>query len=116
MCLPSRCPATGQRVTVLRFRCSLFLDTNIYCHILEVTVDGVWIGELDLLTYFYTPLGTTSNYNATANLHSSQITTAPNKPFPACCVNSHSLASASGSGDSSSSRPHIVTVRRISRN
>jgi hypothetical protein len=39
-----------------------------------------WI--LDLLTHLYTPLGTTSNYSAIANLHISQITIAPFKPFP----------------------------------
>jgi hypothetical protein len=31
--------------------------------------------------HLYTRLGTTSNYSATANLHNSQITTAPAKPF-----------------------------------
>jgi hypothetical protein len=35
-----------------------------------------WIGE-----WIYWPLGTTSNYSATANLHSSQITTAPSRLF-----------------------------------
>jgi hypothetical protein len=45
------------------------------------TIDGVSIGELDLLTYFYTPLGTTSDYSIIANLHILQITTAQAKPF-----------------------------------
>jgi hypothetical protein len=37
--------------------------------------------------------------------------------FPACCVlNSLSLVTASNGGDSSASRPRIVTVRQISRN
>jgi hypothetical protein len=76
-----------------------------------VTIDGVWIGELDLLTHLYTPLGTTSMYGAIANLHTSQITTAPAKPFPACCdSNSRSLATACNSGDSSASRTHVDTV------
>jgi hypothetical protein len=44
---------------------------------------GLVNGFIDLL---YTPLGTTSNYSATFNLHTLQITTAPAKPFPACCV------------------------------
>jgi hypothetical protein len=35
---------------------------------------------MDLLTT-YVRLGTKSNYSATANLHSSQITTAPDKTF-----------------------------------
>jgi hypothetical protein len=39
-----------------------------------------WI--LDSLTdHLHTPLGTKSNYSATANLHNSQINTAPAKPF-----------------------------------
>jgi hypothetical protein len=46
-------------------------------------LDGVLIGWIDLLT---TRPGITSNYSATANLHNSQVTTAPTKPFPACCV------------------------------
>jgi hypothetical protein len=57
--------------------------------------------KLDLLT----PLTTTSNYNATADLHTLQITTAPAKPFPAfCALTSRSLATTSNSGDSSASR------------
>jgi hypothetical protein len=36
-------------------------------------MDGVWIGFID---HLYTPLGTTSNYSATANLHTLQITAA----------------------------------------
>jgi hypothetical protein len=43
-------------------------------------VNGLWI---------------TNNYSATANLHNSQITTAPAKSFPACCVfTSRSLANS----------------------
>jgi hypothetical protein len=60
---------------------------------------GLDIGFIDAL---YTPLGTTGNYSTTANLHTLQFTTAPAKPFPACCVlTSHSLATASNSGYSS---------------
>jgi hypothetical protein len=47
-----------------------------------VTLDAVWIGEWICWSLVYTPLGTTSNYSATANLQNSQITTAPAKPFP----------------------------------
>jgi hypothetical protein len=51
----------------------------------------------------------TSNYSATASPHNSQQTTAPAKPFPACCVlTSRSLATASNSGDSSASRAHGI--------
>jgi hypothetical protein len=56
----------------------------------------------------HAPLGTTNNYSDIANLHIVQITTAPAKPFPACCVlTSPSLATASNSGDSSSSRAQV---------
>jgi hypothetical protein len=54
----------------------------------------------------------TSNYSATANLHNSQIITAPAKPFPACCAfTSHSLATASKSGNSSASRAQVLLYR-----
>jgi hypothetical protein len=43
-----------------------------------VTVDGVWIGELDLLTPYTHHL----KLQAISNLRTSQITTAPAKPFP----------------------------------
>jgi hypothetical protein len=33
------------------------------------------------IDYLYTPLGTTSNYSAIADLHTLQITAAPAKPF-----------------------------------
>jgi hypothetical protein len=63
------------------------------------------------IDHLCTRLVSTSNYRATANLHDSQITTAPPKHFPASCVfTSRSLTTAS-----SASRPHIVTLRRISR-
>jgi hypothetical protein len=63
--------------------------------------------DTGIIDHLYTPLGTTSNYSAIANLHNLQITTAPLKLFPACCVfNSLSLATASNSGDSSVSRAH----------
>jgi hypothetical protein len=43
-------------------------------------MDRVWIGEL-IIDHLYTPLGTTSNYSAIANLHTLQITIALAKPF-----------------------------------
>jgi hypothetical protein len=36
------------------------------------------------INHLNTPLGTTHNYSAVTGLHSSQITTAHAKPFPAC--------------------------------
>jgi hypothetical protein len=53
--------------------------------------------------HLYTQLGYISNYSAIANLHSLQINTAHSKSFPACCVFSWSLVTASNSGDSSPS-------------
>jgi hypothetical protein len=54
--------------------------------------------------HLYTQLGTTSNYSAIANLHTSQITAATTKSSPACYVfTSRSLVTASNSGDSSAS-------------
>jgi hypothetical protein len=47
---------------------------------LDVSIDGVWIGYW-IIDHFYTPLGTTSNYSTTANLHNSQNTTTPGMPF-----------------------------------
>jgi hypothetical protein len=64
---------------------------------------------MDSLTTYITRLGITSNYRATGNLHYSQITTAPAKPFPACCVlTSRSLATAFNSGNSSASRTQVL--------
>jgi hypothetical protein len=63
-------------------------------------VFGLVIGFID---HLYTRLLITSNYSAIADLHSSNITTAPAKPFRACCVfTSRSLTTASITADSSS--------------
>jgi hypothetical protein len=46
-----------------------------------------WYGLVNgFIDSLYTRLTSTSNYIVTANLHNSQITTAPAKPFPGCCV------------------------------
>jgi hypothetical protein len=51
--------------------------------------------DAGFIDHLYTPLGTTSNYGTTANLHTLQITRAPAKLFPACYVlTSRSLATA----------------------
>jgi hypothetical protein len=44
-----------------------------------VTTDEVWIGEW--IDHLYTWFVSTRNYSTTADLHNSQITTAPIKPF-----------------------------------
>jgi hypothetical protein len=48
-----------------------------------------------------TSLRITSNYNAIANLHNSQITTAPTKPFQPAVSSAVPWQMASNSGDSS---------------
>jgi hypothetical protein len=48
------------------------------------------------IDHLYTRLGNISTYSATADLHNTPITTAPAKPFPACCVfTNRSLTTAS---------------------
>jgi hypothetical protein len=75
---------------------------------------GLVNGFIDLL---YTRLVSTSNYSDTANRHNSQITTAPAKPFPACCVfTSQSLATASNSGDSLASRAQVLSSQTSIQN
>jgi hypothetical protein len=58
-----------------------------YCHDLEVC-DYRWGMECitTFIEHLYTQLVTTSNYNAIADLHTLQITTAHAKYFPACCA------------------------------
>jgi hypothetical protein len=53
----------------------------------------------------------TSNYGATTNLHSSQVTTAPAKNFQSAVFNSRSLVTASNSADSSASRPQLLSSK-----
>jgi hypothetical protein len=70
------------------------LYTLQYCHVLEWLSTGFWVC-IGFTDHVYTRLRTTSNYSVTANLHNSKITTAPAKPFPACCVfTSRSLTTA----------------------
>jgi hypothetical protein len=82
-----------------------------------VTMDGVWNGKLDLLAICIhrSELRLIAALSIISTSHKS-----PQHPlslFPACCVfNSCSLAKASNNEDSSASRDHVVTVRRISRN
>jgi hypothetical protein len=59
--------------------------------------------DIGFTEHFTTRLGTTSNYSAIANLHTSQITTPHNTSFPACVCSRRSLVTAFNSGDSSPS-------------
>jgi hypothetical protein len=83
---------------------------EMYCHVKGVTIDGVWIGDSIYWPLTHSRLVSTSNYSTTANLHISQITTAPAKPFPICCVFiSGSQVTASNNGDSSASRSQVLS-------
>jgi hypothetical protein len=62
----------------------------------------------EFIDHLYTRLGTTSTYNAIADLITLQITTAHAKPFAACfAFTSRFLATVSNSGDSSASPTQI---------
>jgi hypothetical protein len=79
-----------------------------------VTTDGVWIDELDLLTTcrHHSELQVITCLSLISILH--KLPQHPVSLFPTCCVsNSSSLAMASNSRDSSASRAHIITSRRI---
>jgi hypothetical protein len=65
----------------------------------------------------HTPLGTSSNYSAIADLHTLQITIPHIESSPACSVfNSRFLVKDINSGGSSASRAQVLPVWRISRN
>jgi hypothetical protein len=69
------------------------------------------------IDHLYTPLGTTSNYSATANLRTLQITASNIKIFQARTLfNSCFLVTDVNSGDSSASHIQVLPVRPISRN
>jgi hypothetical protein len=68
--------------------------------LVRVWLDGFLDFILVLLTA-YIPHGTTTKYSAIADLYSFQITTASPKFFPARCVFSRCLVTASNSGGSS---------------
>jgi hypothetical protein len=62
------------------------------------------------IEYLYTQHGTTSTYNATVELHTFHITTALAKQIRACSVfTSRSLTTASSNGNSSASRPQVLS-------
>jgi hypothetical protein len=72
----------------IKIRCSFRSDhichQNVTIYVFEYRRDvDWWIGFIDHLC---TPLGSTSNYSAVANLHTLKITAAPAKPSRACRV------------------------------
>jgi hypothetical protein len=93
----------------------MFIFIKLHCHVFVcVTIDGVWIGELDLLT------SCTHNSKPQVITAFSLIYTiykSPQHPlslFPARCVfNSRSLATASISGYFSASHDQVLPVQRI---
>jgi hypothetical protein len=71
-----------------------------------VTIDGVWIDELDSLTTYthHSGLQVITALSLMSTLYKSLHA----KFFPACCVsNNRSLATDSNSGDSSASRLQV---------
>jgi hypothetical protein len=97
----------------VRFQVSyLWLRRTLSC---IYVCDGVWIGELDLLTTctHHTELQVITALFLISLLYKSQHT---KRPLACSVSNSCSLAMASNSGDSSASHAHIVTVRWIFRN
>jgi hypothetical protein len=69
----------------------------------------------EFIDHLYTPLGTTNNYSAIADLHTSKITAVPYKQFPACL---HLPFPSSGfnSADSSASRAQVMLSQPSARN
>jgi hypothetical protein len=77
---------------------------HTYCHAVCMWLQIIWF-----IYHLYTRLISTSNDRTTANFHSSQITTASSKTFPACCIfTRRSLATVSDTGDSSASRAQVL--------
>jgi hypothetical protein len=67
---------------------------------------------MDWMTGFIVITLNYKQYSATTNLHTSQFTTAPAKPFPACYVLTiRSLSVASNLGDSSAYRTQVLLTQ-----
>jgi hypothetical protein len=67
--------------------------------------------------HLYTRLGSTSNYSATADLHNSQITTAPAKPFSSLlCLHEPFPSNGFNSGDSSASHAQLLSSQSSVQN
>jgi hypothetical protein len=64
----------------------------------------------EFIDHLYTRLGTAINCSVTGDLHNSQIITVPATSLPVCCTfTSRFLATLSNSGDSSTSRFHVIS-------
>jgi hypothetical protein len=116
---PSRSRSSEMSFPFTYFIWNFIFISPMFLHTITivVTIDGVWIGKFVLLT---TCIHHSELCLTTVSLLSSTIHRLPQHPlslFLGCCVfNSHSLATAFNSGDSSASRAHFITVWRISRN
>jgi hypothetical protein len=107
-----------RRITLLsqNLLSNFHYEDKMYRHVKEGLSMGFGLVN-GFIDHLYTRIGTTSNYSATANLQNSQITTAPAKPFPACCVfTSHSPAKASNSGDVSALHAQVLSSQTPVRN
>jgi hypothetical protein len=78
------------------------LRVYVYCHVYECDSRRDFGLDFRFIDHLYMRMGTIINHSATANLHNSQITAVPGKPFPVCYVfTSRCLVTAYNSGDSS---------------
>jgi hypothetical protein len=94
---------------------------NLHCLLYILShVTWLWTGfglVNGFVDHLYTWLVSTSKYSATTDLRNSQITTAPAKPFSACSIfTSHSLATASNSGDPSASGAKVLSLQPFVQN
>jgi hypothetical protein len=84
---------------------------TILSRIRGVTIDGYRLVS-EFIGHLYTPMETTINYSAIANLYNSRITTAPAKPFPSLLyLHQPFPCNFFSSGDPDASRPRVRTSR-----
>jgi hypothetical protein len=85
-----------------------------YCHVYEWHNQRGLLLDIGFSDSLDTRLGTTSNYSSVDNLQNSQITAAPAKFFPACCIlTSRFMATTSNNEDSSAARVQVLSERRL---
>jgi hypothetical protein len=116
-----RCHSCGAAVWLLQARLPVsntrdyipFLRFWKYCHLYEWLSTGFGIGDW-IYWHFNTRLVTTRNYSAIPDFHNFQITTAPAKHFPACCVFiSRSLTTDFNKGTITVSLNYVLQISHI---
>jgi hypothetical protein len=86
------------------------LPNSRYCYVFECVGLQMEYGfTIGFSNHLYTPLGSTSNYSAIVNLHTSQITTTHAKSLAACVLNNRSPSTASKSRDFSASHAQVLS-------